>query len=140
MTRFFILPIVFLGLSIHVSAQKTQDQINKQYAEQYRKINENPKLSGTQKATLKKQLALQQDQDNKVYDAAYKLKYGNSKETRKKIVEDKIKELDTRYNKEKKLIDSHPILDKNQKKMQKEALKKKYENQKALLKREKDKI
>jgi len=140
MNKFFIASLLLLGLSANFSAQKTQDQINKVYAEQYRKINEDPKLSGPEKARLKKQLALKQDQENKVYDAEYKKKYGNSKEGRKKLVEDKINELDNRYDKEKKLIENDKNLGKNQKKTHKEALKKKYESQKAILKKEKDKI
>ncbi|GAA5083705.1 hypothetical protein GCM10023210_02640 [Chryseobacterium ginsengisoli] len=139
MNKFFILTVLFLGLSANVSAQKTQDQINKEYAEQYRKINENPKLSGVEKARLKKQLALKQDQDNKAYDLAYKKKYGYSKDERKKQVEDKINQL-KRYDREKDLIDDNKTLTKTQKKAKKEALKKKYESQKEVLKRGKDKI
>ncbi|MCS3531308.1 hypothetical protein [Chryseobacterium sp. JUb7] len=140
MNKFFILTVLCLGLSAHVSAQKTQEQINKEYAVQYRKINENPKLSGPEKARLKKQLALKQDQDNKVFDAAYKKKYGTSKEGRKKLVEDKMGQLEKKYDREKDLIDDHKTLTKAQKKARKEALKKKYESQKEVLKREKDKI
>ncbi|SHK72100.1 hypothetical protein [Chryseobacterium polytrichastri] len=140
MNKFFILTVLFLGLSGTVSAQKTQDQINKEYAEQYRKINENSKISGPEKARLKKQLALKQDQDNKVFDTAYKKKYGTSKEGRKKQVEDKIDQLEKQYDKEKELIDNNKSLTKTQKKERKEALKKKYESQKEVLKRGKDKI
>lgn len=139
MNKFFIVTVLCFGLSGNVSAQKTQDQINKEYAEQYRKINENSKLSGPEKARLKKQLALKQDQDNKVFDAAYKKKYGASKEGRKKQVEDKIDQLEKKYDREKNLIDNNKTLTKNQKKSRKEALKKKYESQKEILKREKDK-
>ncbi|ANF51999.1 hypothetical protein A0O34_16420 [Chryseobacterium glaciei] len=140
MNKFFILTVLFLGLSVNVSAQKTQDQINKEYAEQYRKINENSKLSGPEKARLKKQLALKQDKDNKTYDLAYKKKYGNSKDGRKKQVEDKIDQLEKKYDKEKDLIDDNNGLTKTQKKTRKEALKKRYESQKEVLKKEKDKI
>lgn len=138
--KFLMASLFCLGLFATISAQKTQDQINKVYAEQYRKINEDPKLSGPEKARLKKQFALKQDHENKAYDAAYKKKYGNSKEGRKRLVDNKIDELDKRYEKEKKLIENDKVLGKNQKKANKEALKKKYESQKQLLKREKDKI
>lgn len=140
MNKIFILTVLLLGLSVNVSAQKTQDQINKEYAEQYRKISENSKLSGPEKARLKKQLALKQDQENKVYDVAYKKKYGTSKEGRKKQVEDKIDQLEKRYDKEKDLIDNNKTVTKAQNKAKKEALKKKYESQKEVLKREKDKM
>lgn len=140
MNKFFILTVLFFGLSMNVSAQKTQEQINKEYAEQYRKINQNPRLSGTEKARLKKELALKQDKDNQVFDAAYKKKYGTSKDGRKKLIDNKIDALEKKYDQDKKLIENNNNLTKNQKKSQKEALKKRFENQKDLLKREKEKI
>lgn len=140
MNKIFISTIIFLSLSVPVSAQKTQDKINKAYAEQYRKINTNPRLSGPEKARMKKQLALKQDQENRVYDEAYKKKYGGSKDQRKKMVEDKMDQLEKKYDHDKKRIENNPKLGKDQKKVHKEALKKNYESQKSLLKREKDNI
>ncbi|KFF23323.1 hypothetical protein [Chryseobacterium vrystaatense] len=140
MNKIFISTIIFLSLSVPVSAQKTQDQINKAYAEQYRKINMNPRLSGPEKARLKKELALKQDQENRVFDEAYKKKYGSSKDQRKRMVEDKMGLLEKKYEQDKKRIENNPVLGKDQKKAHKEALKKKYESQKALLKKEKNNI
>lgn len=142
MNKFLTLAFILM-LSSSAFAQTGRNGMNKEYGRQYKEIEKNPNLSEYEKGQKKRELSLQQKQDNLNYGIRHD--YPNNHlsdiaDKKKKDIDTKIDHLEERYKRDKKEIESNPRLSKNEIKIKKNVLERTYRDKKNALVREKKAI
>lgn len=142
MNKFLTLAFLLM-LSTSAFAQSGRKEMNKEYGRQYKEIGKKQNLSGYEKAQKKRELSLQQKQDNLNYSNSHDHAYDHQSELadkKKKELDAKIDQLEERYKRDKEKIENNRQLSKNEIKIQKIKLERTYKDKKNELIREKKAI